>query len=228
MSFTGFGPSALPFFKALAFHQSKEWFDANRKLYEDEIKTPLGDLVEALSEAFAASSIPLKGSRKASVFRINRDVRFSKNKDPYKTNAGALLSRSGTKSEPGIFYVHLGTDGCFAAAGFYLPAPPMLARLRQAIVRDPPAFAAMLAKLDRAKLALSDRETLTRLPRGFESVRDPATAAALRRKSLICARPFADARLGDTRLVEDLVDFARAALPLLEWGWSAVADNRQG
>lgn len=224
--FTGFGPRALPFFKALAFHQTKEWFEANRQLYETEVRIPLGDLVEALADAFAAASIPLKGSRKSSVFRINRDVRFSKNKDPYKTSAGALLSRNGTKNDTGIFYFHLAADGCFTAAGFYLPEPPILARLRRAIVGDPGGFTSVVAGLAATGLALSDADKLARSPRDFEHVDDPLVADALKLKSLICSRPLADARLADPHLVEDLVGFAQAALPLLQWGWSAVADAR--
>ncbi len=76
--FRGFGPQALPFLKALAFHQSKEWFEANRATYESDLKGPMGDLVEDLSAAFAKAKLPLKGDRKSAPFRIPRDVRFAK------------------------------------------------------------------------------------------------------------------------------------------------------
>ena len=101
MSFEGFGPQALPFFKALAFHQTKEWFEENREIYETAVKAPLGDLVEETAARLAKAKIPVKGDRKSSVFRIHRDVRFSKNKDPYKTNAGVAMTRSGSKNDPG-------------------------------------------------------------------------------------------------------------------------------
>ena len=97
MTFQGFGPKALPFFKALAFHQSREWFEANRATYETAVKGPMGDLVEDVAERLRHAKIPIKGDRKSSVFRIHRDVRFSSNKDPYKTNAGVALTRSGAK-----------------------------------------------------------------------------------------------------------------------------------
>src|SRR5271170_6160111 len=117
--FHGFGPQALPFLKALAFHQTREWFEANRATYESDLKTPMGDLVEDLAVAFASAKIPLKGDRKASLFRINRDVRFAKDKSPYKTQAGAVMTRGGAKNDVGLLYVHVALDGCFAAAGFY-------------------------------------------------------------------------------------------------------------
>jgi uncharacterized protein (TIGR02453 family) len=226
MAFQGFGAQALPFFKALAFHQTKEWFEANRAIYESEAKGPLGDLVEDLAAAFAKAKIPLKGDRKASLFRIHRDVRFANDKSPYKTNAGAVLTRTGAKDEPGMFYVHVAADGCFAAAGFWRPEPEELARLRAAIARAPKAWKAMVAKLAERKLALEHEYAIKRAPRGFEEVADPEIAAALRHKSFISWRPIDDARLAEPALVDDLAAFARDALPLLEWGWGAVADAR--
>ena len=218
MAFSGFGPQAVPFFKALAFHQTKEWFEANRAIYEGEVKDPLGDLVEELTERFAKLKTPLKGDRKASLFRIHRDVRFAKDKSPYKTNAGAVLTRSGAKYDPGLVYIHIAGDGCFAAAGFYQPEPDALANLRRAIVRAPKAWRAMIAKLAKAKLTLSEDDAMTRAPRGFEEIDDKEIAAALRNRSFICSRPIPDARLAKPALADDIAAFARDAAPLLEWG----------
>ena len=150
MTFAGFGPKALPFFKALAFHQSREWFEANRETYESDIKGPMGDLVEDVAERLDRAKIPIKGDRKSSLFRIHRDVRFSANKDPYKTNCGAVLTRSGGKNDPGVLYFHLSPEECFFAAGFHLPDPDKLARLRASAARAPKAFKAMTARLGKA------------------------------------------------------------------------------
>ena len=226
MPFSGFGPQAVPFFKALAFHQTKDWFEANRAIYEDEIKGPLGDLVEDLAARFAKAKTPLKGDRKASLFRIYRDVRFAKDKSPYKTNAGAVLTRTGTKNEPGLVYFHVAADGCFVAAGFYQPEPEALARLRAAIVRAPKAWKTMIAKLADNGLALTDEYALKRAPRGFEAIDDPEIAAAVRNGSFICSRDVTNARLAKPALVDDVVAFAKDSMPLLKWGWSAVVDAR--
>ena len=224
--FQGFGPKTLPFLKALAFHQTKEWFEANRATYEGDIKAPLGDLVEDLSAAFAEAKLPLKGDRKTALFRINRDVRFSKDKSPYKTNSGAVMTRQGAKNEPGLFYFHIAPEGCFTAAGFYNPEPPQLANLRAAMARDPKAWKRLLAKLAKAGLAPSDEYALTRLPRGDEGSEDAELAAGLKLKSIVCLRPIAEARIATPQLIPDLVAFAKDALPLLEWGWSAVVEER--
>ena len=226
MSFNGFGADALPFFKALAFHQTKEWFEENRVTYENEVKAPFGDLVEDLSAAFAKAKIPLRGDRKSSLFRLHRDIRFAKDKSPYKTHAGAVLTRGGGKDDMGLFYIHIAPDGCFAAAGFYHPEPAALSAMRRAVVRAPKDYEKVTKGLDKAKISFRAEESLTRLPRGFEAVADPAIAAAVMRKSHIGSRPIEPARLASPDLVEDLVLFAKQTLPLLQWGWAAVIDER--
>jgi uncharacterized protein (TIGR02453 family) len=226
MPFAGFGPKALPFLKALAFHQTKEWFEDNRATYESDLRTPMGDLVEDLSAALAKAKIPLKGDRKTSLFRINRDVRFAKDKSPYKTNVGAVMTRGGAKNDIGLLYFHVALDGCFAAAGFYRCEPEELGRIRATIVRSPKAWKQMIAKLAKAGLKPSDEYAMKRNPRGFEDVEDEEIAAAFRLKSIICRRPIAEGKLREPGLVGELVAFARDALPLLEWGWSAVVDTR--
>jgi uncharacterized protein (TIGR02453 family) len=226
MTFAGFGPKALPFFKALKFHQSREWFEANRETYESAVKGPMGDLVEEVTERLRQTKIPIKGDRKSSLFRIHRDVRFSANKDPYKTHAGVLLSRSGNKSDPELLYFHLSPEECFFAAGFYLPDPIKLARLRAAAARAPRPFKTMAAKLKKAGLALSAEDSLKRAPRGFEAIDDPKIAAATKLKSMICLRPVGEAAIASPALADDFCAFAVDALPLLKWGWDALADAR--
>jgi uncharacterized protein (TIGR02453 family) len=226
MTFAGFSPKALPFFKALKFHQSREWFEANRETYESAVKGPIGDLVEEVAERFREAKIPIKGDRKSSLFRIHRDVRFSANKDPYKTNSGVVLSRSGNKNDPGLLYFHLSPEECFFAAGFYLPDSDKLARLRAAAARSPKPFKVMTAKLKKVGLALSAEDSLKRAPRGFEAIRDPEIAAATRLKSMICLRPVAEAAIASPALADDFCAFAADALPLLKWGWDAIADVR--
>jgi uncharacterized protein (TIGR02453 family) len=226
VTFQGFGPEALPFFKALKFHQSREWFEANRATYESAVKGPMGDLVEDVAERLRHAKIPIKGDRKSSAFRIHRDVRFSLNKDPYKTNAGVALTRSGRKGDPGVLYFHLSPEECFFAAGFYLPDPAELGRLRAAAARAPKAFKAMTAKLAKTGLGLSDEDSLKRAPRGFEAVDDAEIAAAIRLKSLICLKPVTASAIASPALADDFCAFARDALPLLAWGWDALADSR--
>jgi len=226
MAFRGFGPQALPFFKALAFHQTREWFEENRATYEACVKGPMGDFVEDAAARLARANIPIKGDRKTSLFRIHRDVRFAKNKDPYKTNAGVAMTRSGSKNDPGVLYFHLSPEECFFAAGFHQPEPAALGKLREAAARSPKAFKTMIAKLRKAALALSDEDALKRTPRGFEAVDDPDILAAVRQRHFICVRPLSEKEISDPALADSFCVFARDALPLLAWGWDALIESR--
>ena len=114
----------------------------------------------------------------------------------------------------------------FTAAGFYQPEPDQLANIRAGIARDPKSWKRMLAKLAKADLAPSNEYALTRLPRGFDQIEDEEIASALKLKSIVCVRPIPEKRLATPALIEDLVAFAKAALPLLEWGWSAVVEKQ--
>lgn len=219
--FTGFGPRALDFFKALAFHQDKAWFEENRPIYEAEVRRPMEALLATLSRRFAESGPPLRGDAR-SIFRLHRDVRFSKDKRPYKTNGGAVLSPDGTKRTQGFLYLHLDPEGCFAASGFWQPQPEELAALRRAVVARPQEMRAVVGRLGRAGLTLGDGDPLARLPKGFEDVADAGIAAIVRMRNLIVRRPIADAALAAPDLADALLAFGREAGPLLRFGWQAL------
>ena len=222
MPFQGLGPQTLPFFKALGFHQTKAWFEENRAIYETDVKAPLGDLVEELSAELQRRKIPLHGDRKKAIFRLHRDTRFAKDKSPYKTNAGFVLNRDGTKNTGGMLYVHIDPAGCFTAAGWYRPEPPTLTAIRAGIAQKPRAFFAMEAALEAKKLGLSNDYTLKRTPRGYEAVTDDTLLTAIRRTALLTSRPLKDADIGKPKLLEQVADFAEDALPLLQFGWKAT------
>ena len=219
--FEGFAPDGLAFLRELAEQQDRAWFQANRARYETGLQLPMASLVAALAAELARRGVTLRGDAKRSLFRIHRDVRFSPDKRPYKTNVGALLSRDGDKLSPGVLYVHIAPTACFAAAGFYRPEPAFLGALRERIVAKPDAWRSMLQRLAASGLALGeDEDALRRPPRGFESVDDPALAPALRCRSFIVRRPLAATEVTQPGLVERLAEFAEAASPLLAFGWA--------
>ncbi|NNM74317.1 TIGR02453 family protein [Enterovirga aerilata] len=222
-AFPGFGPRALGFLKALAFHQDKTWFEENRGLYESELKTPLQALVESLTGEFERIGLPLRGDGR-SIFRLHRDTRFSKDKRPYKTNAGAVLSRDGTKRSQGLLYIHIDPEGCFAAAGFWRPEPEEVLALRRGIVGKPDAFRATVAKLGKSNLVLGD--PLSRPPKGFEDCAEEDLAAAVKMRNLLVRRPIAPTAIHSPDLARQLVAFAQDAEPLLRFGWAALDTHR--
>jgi uncharacterized protein (TIGR02453 family) len=225
MTFTGFGKQALPFLKALDFHQSREWFKENRTLYESELELPRGDLVEALTAAFAANGIPLEGDRKKSVYRIYRDVRFAKDKSPFNKHVSALLTPSGEKREDeGSFFIKIGLEGCFMAVGFYLDDAAKLKAFRNSVVTWPDKFRGIIEKLKEGNLALETDGALKRMPKEFEGVTEPDLAQALKLKHFYVREEIDPKRVMDARLVEDCVEFAQRAMPLLEWGRAFAVD----
>jgi uncharacterized protein (TIGR02453 family) len=219
--FTGFGPRALDFFRALAFHQSKQWFEENRAIYDEEVRAPLEALLAQLSAELEDAGLPIRGGR-ASIFRLHRDTRFGKDKRPYKTNSGAVLSRDGTKRSQGFVYLHLDPEGCFAAAGFWQPEPAQLLAIRRAIADRPDKFRDVVAKLAQAGLAFGDGDPLSRLPKGFEDVAEADLAAAVKMRNVIVRRPIEADSIRSPAFVQDLVRFSLDAEPLLRFGWTAL------
>jgi uncharacterized protein (TIGR02453 family) len=222
--FSGFTPRATAFFDGLAANNEREWFLAHKAVHEDEVKGPMGALVEALAFAFAAHDIPLQGTAKQSLFRINRDVRFSKNKAPYKTSAGAVLSRDGTKTGRGVLYFQIGqADAAFMAAGFYGPEPDELTAMRHLIVASPERWLSLVSGLGKFGLSLSQEGAMKRPPKGFEDYADEPFADALKLKEFVVRRKVADAELQNPDMVRRILDFTQQTLPLLEFVWSALA-----
>lgn len=222
-AFDGFGPKAIPFLKALDFHQSREWFQENRDLFESELREPLGDLIDALTERFAELGLGLKGDRKKSMFRINRDVRFSKDKRPYNTHVSAILSSDGAKSSEGVLFVYVGLDRCFSGVAWWHPRPELMQAMRSAIAERPEEFRAMAAALKERRLALDGEERMKRLPRGFEHIADADLGEAIRSRHFVVRQDIEPARIQDPGLLDDLVDFTLRAKPLLEWGRAIAA-----
>ncbi len=221
--FQGFGPQALPFLKGLAFHQSKAWFEENRAIYERDARAPMAALVADLSAWFEAEKLPLRGDPKGAIFRINRDIRFSKDKSPYKTHIGATMTRSGDRRDwDGLLYIHIDPAGCFVAAGFHMPEPPQLLALRTAIRNDSAGWQKVGKALAKAGLAVGEGDPVSRLPRGFEDMKDSPVEAVLRKRSFIAEAPLTEAAIASPDLVDAIVAFARGARPLLDFGAKAL------
>lgn len=218
--FAGFGPGAFAFLRDLAREQDRDWFQANREAYEAELRGPMASLVAAVSDALVPRRIALRGDPQRAMFRIQRDIRFSKDKRPYKTHAGATLTRDGGKLSSGLLYIHIDPEGCFTAAGFWQPEPAALEAIRRAIAGKPAVFKRALAALAAKGLPLSpDADALKRPPRGYEAVEDPVLREVLRCRSLVVRRPLPDTGAG---LPGAIAEFAADALPLLQFGWAAI------
>lgn len=220
--FKGFGDKAIPFLKALDFHQNREWFLENKDLFEAHLKEPLGDLVEEMVARFAKAGLPFTGDRLKSQFRIKRDTRFAKDKSPYNRHLSALLSEDGSKwSESGCFYVCIGLPGvrgCYAGVAWWQQRPERLLAMRRAIIDRPDEFRAMVAALAKNGLALFEQDRLKRLPRGFDKMSDLDLEEAIKNRYFVVRMEIDPDTITSPELADTLFDFAMRARPLIEWG----------
>jgi len=223
--FAGFRPAAFAFFRGLRDHNDPVWFKPRKAIYEAEVLAPFRDLISAVAVALAETGIPLVGDPMRAIFRIYRDVRFSPDKRLYKTHAGAVLTRSGRKRDPGLLYLHLEPGESMVAAGFWHPEPDLLTRLRRAMLADPDGFAAIGERLGAAGHPLSSDHRLSRPPRGFDAAKGTAVADYVCWKSFTTHAGLSDAEMQSPAVLGRIVAFAQAALPLLEWGWAATEDD---
>jgi len=204
--------AAFDFLRRLAANNEKAWFEANRATYESAVRNPVAALVASVTAELTKRSVPLEG-----------DTRFSNDKSPYKTSVGVVWFRQGhSKGSPGVLYFHLDPAGCFVAAAFWHPEPDVLDSIRERIRVRPDRYAAMLAALSEAGLALEEGERLSRMPKGFEDLKGTAIDPALRLKNFIVRRPLSGEVVERKALAPKIAEFGAQALPLLRFGWDAV------
>lgn len=207
----------IQFLKALKKNNSKEWFDQNRKSYE-QAKENYMDFVEGILGRMKKIDISLADLEpKQCVFRINRDVRFSKNKDPYKTNMGASFSKGGKKIQCAGYYFHLEPGGSFIGGGFWMPMAPELNKIRQEIDYNVEAFNKIINKKKFKDIfgSLSESEKLSRPPKGYE-VENPAIEL-LKLKSFIVMTPVKDTEITSKELANKVVDHFETMMPLVDF-----------
>ena len=218
-TFDGFDRNAMQFWHELAAEMSKEWFVANKQRYEDQWVAPMTALLDEVRRKLAPAYKPLAlGAPK--VLRIYRDVRFSKDKTPYKTHIGAAITVADkTVGEGGntAMYVHLGVEEEFVGVGCYIFDADKLARWRKAVVGKPgAALVPLIAKLRKAGYAVGGHDDYKKVPRGFDP--DHPRAELLKMKGLTGGFPEIPAGLlckpgfGDW-----LVKHGKALAPLVIW-----------
>jgi len=222
--FAGFRPAAFAF-SELQDNNDPAWFKPRKALYEAEVLAPFRELIAAVGERLGQAGLPLVGDPRRGIFRIYRDVRFSPDKRLYKTHAGAVLTRSGRRREPGVLYIHVAPGESMVAAGFWHPEPALLGRLRRAVLAEPDDFLAIADGLAKTGCPLTSDDKLSRPPRGFEAAKGTAVAEYVGWKSFTAHKMLRDTEMQSPALVDHIVDFARTVLPLLEWGWAAADDE---
>jgi uncharacterized protein (TIGR02453 family) len=209
----------IPFLKKLAKNNNKAWFDANRPSYV-EAKTTFENFVASLISAYGKHDPSIAHlTAKECMFRINRDVRFSKDKSPYKTNLGASISSGGKKSPFAGYYVHIEPGVSFAGGGMWMPMPEQLAKVRQEIDYNFDEFLSLIKsptfKKQYQQLYTGDDVSLSRVPKGYDA-ENPA-AEYLKLKSFIAMRPITDEEIASGDLEKICVNAFKALKPLVEF-----------
>jgi uncharacterized protein (TIGR02453 family) len=221
MSFT---QRALRFLSELARHNEKPWFETHRDEYESDVRQPMRELIEDLDTRFAQFAPEIGGDPKRSMFRIYRDIRFSKDKSPYKTHAACWFhhlnaARSvGSEADAGSagYYFHLEPGGrSMIGAGIWMPPRPQLKKLRDAVAKDPKGFDRMARSIPRRFGGLDDEGALKRMPRGYSE--DHPAAKWLRFQSFTSGRTLTDAQVTSPSLAAFLAREYEALLPLVRW-----------
>lgn len=220
--FIGFSPKAFKFLEDLTNNQTRVWFSEHRSEYEEFVREPMKRFTDVLSESLANKDIPLWGDPKKSLFRINRDARFSKAKHPYNMHASGLFTRTGDKHSPGALYFRLDPLGSRCAAGYLQPEPDNQKKLRQGILDNPKAWLSLERSLKRKGYELDYSNTLARIPRGFNGV-PKEVEGAIKLKGWIIRKQLPRSTICSQELIKEVTGFAKDMLPLLSFGWHALA-----
>ena len=207
----------------LARNNTKDWYDAHKADIKTPCLAPFGEMLEHVSNRLMDSDRPLEGSAKT-MFRMHRDVRFSKDKTPYKSSVSGVLTPSGTKAEmAGMVYVEMNASGGWVAGGFYKLPTAQLSLIRQRIIDEPDAFQTVLDGLSDAGTGLADMDRLTRMPKGFSEYEDHPFAEDIKRKSFIIRADVAMASWLNGDVTGIVADLACTVGPLVKFGKTALA-----
>jgi len=200
MTFRGWPAEAIEFYEGLEADNSRTYWQENKAVYEKIVRGPMDELLAELAPEFGEGKI----------FRPYRDVRFSKDKSPYKTSIAATLANGG--------YVHFGADGLGAGSGMYMMAPDQLDRFRRAVAdgRKGRELVDIVDKTRKRGIEVTAHDVLKSAPKGYP--KDHPRIELLRHKGLITWKHWpVGAWLGTRKAKERIVDFLRASQPLKTW-----------
>jgi uncharacterized protein (TIGR02453 family) len=200
VAFRGWPAEAIEFYEGLEADNSRTYWLAHKREFEELVRAPMDELLAELEPEFGP----------AKVFRPNRDVRFSADKSPYKTRIYAGLERGG--------YVQFSADGLATGCGYWMVEPDQLDRYRRAVADDPSGeeLVAIVDRIVATGIDVTARESLKTAPRGYP--KDHPRIELLRHKGLITWREWpAGAWLGTAKAKDRVVEFLRTSAPLHAW-----------
>lgn len=210
-------PATLKFLKELKKNNNKSWFDKNRRQY-DTAKEDFTLIVTQVIKSVGSFDPGIANQEaKNCLFRINRDVRFSKNKDPYKSNMSAYFNKDGKKGLGAGYYLHIEPGKSFVAGGIWMPEPQVLAGIRQEIDYSFTEWEKIVVSTPFKKNFPDglQGEALTRPPKNYD-YSNPAIAY-IKMKTFIVTSSFTDATVQNKNFVKEVTQQFRAMKPLVDF-----------
>lgn len=210
-----FTSESFAFLRELSENNNRDWFAANKKRYESEVRDPalrfIGDFgprLHRIAPRLVADPRPVGGS----MFRIYRDTRFSRDKSPYKTHLGIHFFHEKEKAAASVpgFYLHISPEECFAAAGIWHPDPQSLAKIREAIAKGPTDW----KSIKRSGLPI-EGGSLKRPPRGFAA--DHPMVEDLKRTDFVTSVPLSEKEICSKNFMADFAASCRKMTPLVRF-----------
>ncbi len=195
----------LDFLKGLAANNNREWMSENKSLYL-EARDTFEEFVQTIIDRLAESERKLNGLlAKECIFRLYRDVRFSKDKTPYKLNFGAVIKPGGRKSPLASFYIHLEPGNCLLAGGMYKPSAEVLRAIRQEIDYQPDEFTAILNNPPfKSRFGPLQGEKLKRAPKDYPA--DDPYIEYLKHKDYLVITKISDGKLMEKNFMDFITD----------------------
>jgi len=215
--FKGFPPEGVAFMRDLKKNNNREWFQPRLETYKEKVRAPMLDLVSALHAAMLRFAPAYVGEPAKCLYRVYRDVRFSKDKTPYKTRADALFWRTSLAKDAGAaFYIAVSPEEVTVCGGLYMATPAVLLAVRQHIAANPAKFRDTFeSKTVRRLMGKLSGEPMTRVPKGF-SVDDPAAELLKYKRYVLCSTLSPDI-ITSPRLFREIIARIEAMTPFIEF-----------
>lgn len=216
--FEGFPQKGIDFLKRLKRNNNRSWFAEHKDEYEAHVKEPMQSLIAALRPSFEQFAPEFDINPKKSMFRIYRDVRFSKDKSPYKTHVAAhLVLRGKPKGVEGSgYYLHIEPGEVFLGGGVYMPDGDQLKKIRRSIAGKPEVFLSVLRHPKfKSTFGKLEGTKLQRVPKGYEQ--DDPMEEWLRHKQFFVWVEWPEAKCRQEKFVSDVASVFKAATPLVRF-----------
>ena len=224
--FDGFPKEGIKFLRQLKKNNNREWFGKHKAEYEDFVKLPMQSLIATLQAPMAELSAEFDVNPKRSMFRIYRDIRFSKNKAPYKTHAAAVFHLKGRWADSAGFYVHIEPGNIYVGGGIYMPDSKQLKKIRSALVEHAKEFLTIVEdEKFRKRFSGLEGAKLQRIPQGFPS--DHWMGEWLKYKSFYTGVEWDEKECYSTQFVNKVVGVYKDLLPLVRFLNKALAKDTE-